>query len=184
MAAPSTTRERALQLLGTGTCSAEQVAAACGVTASAISQLLSDEVFAGEVAALRYRNLSSNTERDSRYDDMEDKLLEKLHHSIPLMVRPMEVLKAIQVINGAKRRGAAGDIAAIQQTNIVNLTLPTAIVNKFTTNMQNQVVSAGAQELLTIQSGTLLKQSKELKGITYDHQQEGIAGTLPNNSGS
>jgi len=41
---------------------------------------------------------------------------------------------------------------------VVNITLPTKAVTKFVTNINNQVIQAGEQQLLTIQSGTLMKE--------------------------
>lgn len=150
------TEERALKLLGTGV-SAEQVAAALGVTPARISQLLADETFASKVADLKYSNLLSQSERDVRADTIEDKLLTKIENLLPLMMRPMEAVKAYQVVNGAKRRGSQGLQGATANLQVVQIAMPTQIVQKFVTNIQNQVIQAGDQQLLTIQSGTLLK---------------------------
>lgn len=157
----SSVEERALILLGQGI-NSEAVAAACGVSASRISQLLSQEEFAEKVSLLRYENLQRHNSRDSAYDTLEDKLVEKLNKSLPMMFRPMEIIKAIQTINGAKRRGHSAPETIVNQQTIVNLTLPSQITQKFTTNVNNQVVSVGSdgeeQALLTMQAGTLLKQ--------------------------
>ena len=150
------TEERALKLLGTGV-SAEQVAAALGVTPARISQLLADENFASQVAELKYTNLLSHSERDSQADAIEDKLLDKIEHLLPLMMRPMEAIKAYQVINGAKRRGSQGLAGANATQTVVQIAVPVQITQKFVTSPQNQVIQAGDQELLTIQSGSLLK---------------------------
>jgi len=152
----SSTEERVLSLLGQGI-SAESVANALGVSPSRISQLLSDENFANKVAQLRYEKLQTHTKRDNAYDDIEDELLLKLKKSMPLMFRPETVLKAIQVINGAKRRGQSAPEQIVNQQNIVNILLPAHINNKFTTNINNQVIKAGEQELLTMTSGNLIK---------------------------
>lgn len=157
----SNTQERALQLLGSGI-GPEQTALALGVTTSAISQLLSEEHFAARVAELRFTNLAKHNERDTKYDQLEDSLLQKLESLLPLMMRPMEVLKAIQTINGAKRRGASAPESVINQQTIVKITLPTIAVNKYTVNSNNQVISTGVQDLLTIQSGSLLKEMQNV----------------------
>ena len=150
------TEERALKLLGTGV-SAEQVAAALGVTPARISQLLSDESFASQVADLKYSNLLSHSERDNKLDTLEDSLIQKIEMLTPLIMRPMEAIKALQIVNGAKRRGSQGLSAASPVTQVVQIAMPTQIVHKFVTNIQNQVIQTGEQQLLTIQSGTLLK---------------------------
>lgn len=159
------TESRALELLGSGA-APEQVAAACGVSVSRISQLLSDTEFAAAVADLRFQSLSKHNTRDSEYDNMEDALLERMKNLLPLMMRPMEVLRAISVINAAKRRGASAPSQVTQSgATVVNITLPQIIVDRFTnarivTNSDNQVVKAGEQDLVTMQSGTLFKQVK------------------------
>lgn len=159
----TTTESRALALLGTGL-GPEVVASALGVSISRISQLLSEETFAAEVATLRFQNLSKHNERDTKYDQMEDDLLERLKDCLPLMVRPMEILKAIQVINAAKRRGASAPEQIVHQNNVVNLVMPVQVIQKFTTNVHNQVVQTGTQSLNTLQSGSLLNLARSQTG--------------------
>jgi len=151
--------DRALTLLGQGV-PASIVASTCGVTESRISQLVSDPEFAAEVAELRFSNLQKHNERDSHYDRMEDTLLKRLEDLLPLMMRPMEVLKAIQVINAAKRRGASAPDSIVQQQTYINLTIPTTLIQKFQTNSNNHVIQAGEQTLITMQSGSLLSRVK------------------------
>ena len=156
------TAERALELLGMGVIPA-QVAAALGVDISRISQLLSDEEFAAKVAEKRFANLRKHSERDNKYDALEDELIEKLQDCLPLMHRPMEVLKAIQTINAAKRRGASAPEHITNQNQIIQLNIPNALIEKFQVNINNQVISAGNQSLETIQSGSLLDMAKSSK---------------------
>lgn len=153
--APTTTKERALSLLGYGSKPA-QVAAVCGVSESEISQLVSDPIFAQQVAELRFKNQAKHNERDNELDMMEDTLIEKMKDLLPMMHRPMEVLKAIQVINQAKRRGASSPEQLSGAQTVVTLVMPITVVQKFTTNIHNQVVRAGNDDLVTIQSSKLL----------------------------
>lgn len=159
---------RALELLGQGI-SPEHTSQAVGLSPSRISQLLSDENFAARVAELRFESLEKHNKRDANYDDLEDKLIEKMRDCLPLMVRPGEVLKAIQVINAAKRRGSSAPSSLTEKQTIVTLVMPTQIINKFSLNSHNQVVQVTAddktQPMLTIQSGTLLKQIKEKSDV-------------------
>lgn len=155
--ASTSVEERALHLLGSGV-PAESAASALGVTPSRISQLLAEESFSKKVAALRYESLQKHNRRDDKYNSLEDTLLEKLTKSLPLMVRPESILKAISIVNGAKRRGQSSPEQVTNQQNIVNIILPTIIADKFTVNADNQVISAGDHPLITMQSGNLLKQ--------------------------
>jgi hypothetical protein len=157
----TSTESRALTLLGSGI-PPETVAATLGVSASRISQLLSTTEFAAQVAELRFSNLQKHNERDSYYDEMEDKLLERMKDCLPLMMRPMEILKAIQIINAAKRRGASAPDAITAQQTIVSLTVPIQIIQKFQTTQNKQVTHAGEQELVTMQSSTLLKEIQDV----------------------
>lgn len=158
----TSTEERAIRLLGSGVNPA-QAAAALGLTEGRISQLLSDPIFASKIAELRFQNLQSHNERDSKYDSIEDKLLDSLEDLLPLMIRPQEILRAISVINNAKRRGVSAPDSVIQQQTIVNLSMPTQIIQKFTTNINNQVIKAGERDLVTIQSSTLMDKIKNSK---------------------
>lgn len=160
----SATEERALKLLGSGL-GPEVVASAVGVSTSRISQLLSDPEFSEQVAELRFTSLQKHNDRDNEYDSLEDKLLKTLKDLLPLMMRPMEVLKAIQVINAAKRRGQSAPEQITHQNQVVNLVMPTFITQKFTTNINNQVIQAGSQTLETIQSGTLLARAKKVEEV-------------------
>ena len=167
----SSTEERALQLLGSGL-GPEIVASAVGVTASRISQLLSDPEFSAEVATLRFNALQSHNERDNKYDELEDKLLESLRNCLPLMHKPLEIVRAVSVINAAKRRGASAPEHITHQNTVVNLVMPVAIIQKFTTNVTNQVIHAGEQTLETIQSSILLDtaKNKAIRSIENEHE--------------
>lgn len=147
---------RALELLGSGV-PQESVASALGVTASYISQLLSDKNFAAAVTKLKYEALTKHTERDAKYDELEDTLLGKLDKSVSLLFKPLDIMRALKIVNEAKRRGTDSKESIIAQQNIVEITMPTQIVQQFTTNVVNQVITAGDQDLTTIQSGDLLK---------------------------
>ena len=148
------TEDKALTLLGSGV-PQEAVASALGVTPGFISQLLSDESFAGKVTELKFELLSKHSARDRNYDELEDTLLARLKANASLLIRPTDIMKALQVVNGAKRRGTDTAENIVNQQNIVQLTLPSIVVHKFTTNINNQVIKTGEQELRTIQSGDL-----------------------------
>lgn len=151
----NSTEERALHLLGQGI-APETVASACGVSASRISQLLSTPEFLARVSELRFNNLEKHNITDAKYDDLESTLLEKLKDCIPLMgMEPMKLLKAVQVINAAKRRGVSAPDQITQQQTVVQLIMPNVIMQKFSTNINNQVIQAGDQTLQTIPSHML-----------------------------
>lgn len=172
MTATSTTtptEDRALSLLGQG-CGPELVASAIGVSVSRISQLLSTPEFAEKVAELRFASLVKHNERDQRADRIEDMLLEKLENVIPYITDPMKLVAAYTRINAAKRRGSSAPDAISTQTQVVALNIPSVVIQQhvkqdITVNINNQVIKAGNQDLVTVQSAqmeSLLNRSKSL----------------------
>lgn len=153
---------RILTLLGQGV-EPNIVASAIGVSESYISQLISDPVFSAQVYELRYRTLAKHSTRDQAYDETEDMLLEKLKNMIPMMFNPMQVLAAIRVINQAKRRGAGFQPASQTQAPVVALTIPVQIIQQFRKDSNNQVIEAGQQTLITVQSGNMNKLLEQRK---------------------
>lgn len=150
------TKGRILELLGNGM-SPEVVATAAGVTPSYISQLLSEEEFSKQVVQLRFNNLQAATARDKQYEDLEDKLIAKLQDLLPMMYKPHEVLRAIAIINKTVRRGASAPENMTINNTVVNLTLPTKIVNNFIKGANNQIVEVAGKTLVTIPSQDLAK---------------------------
>lgn len=186
--ARSPTDSRILQLLGAGAPNSV-VASAVGVTESYISQLISKEDFRSELQELKFNALQSHNARDAKYDSLEDKLVKQFEDNLVLIQNPMQALKALQVVNGLKRRGTSAPEAVTEQQNIVTLLIPQKIVQQFTTNINNQVVTIGDQTLQTMQSSALLNtlenkkqqrlQSKvgELLGPTIDMESFSQLGT-------
>lgn len=179
MNAVTSTETRALELLGQGIAQ-EQVALALGVTPSAISQLMAREDFAGRVQTLRYENLQKHNQRDAKLDQLEDSVIEKLTEMLPLVMKPLEAARILQVTNAAKRRGASAPEEIINTREIVNLTLPVTLVNNFRLiqTSDGQVVSAGEKDLVTIQSArlpALITQSERQGDKNGGDQQKRIA---------
>ena len=173
----TTTEDRALTLLGQGV-PPQAVANALGVDISRISQLLSQDEFAQKVVEKKFESLSKNNERDSHIDDLEDKLLKKMQDCLPFMTRPMEILKSFQILNAAKRRGQTAPESLTQKQTIIQLNIPQIILEKFQSNVHNQVIQVGSQTLVTIPSGQMLKQLEAsnalLPTITQTNQNDTI----------
>lgn len=147
-------------LLGNGV-APSAAAAAVGCEPSYVSQLLADDTFALEVSKLRVGKLQEATQRDSKWDSLEDKLLAKLDDLLPFMMRPMEVVKALAAVNAAKRRGAtAADAAATQTNNILVLQLPQAVKAHYVKNERSEVVEVAGRTLITIDGQKLLQDLK------------------------
>lgn len=179
--ARSTTDTRILNLLGQGT-PASVVAAATGVTEGYISQLLSQEDFKHEVMEAKFLSLSSHNERDASYDTLEDKLRKQFERNLPLLQRPMEILKALQVVNKLDRRGSGTADPITNQSAVVELLIPDRVVQQFTLNVNNQVINvgteSGTQVLETMQSHTLLATAQK------NSTQQSQIPQLPNSEGT
>ncbi len=150
----TSSESRALTLLGQGI-NPEMTASAVGLSVSRISQLLSDPEFAAQVSEARYKNLVKHNQRDATYDEIEDVLAQKFKDILPFMCKPMEILKGLREINALKRRGSSAPDSITQQQEVINLVMPVQIINQYRVNATNQVIQAGDQELITIQSGSL-----------------------------
>ena len=148
--------ERALKLLGQGI-DPGVVANAIGLTPAAISQMLSQDEFSKALATARYENLAAHTQRDNKYDSLEDQILEKLKESLCMIYDPMKLARLLQVVNGAKRRGTGIQELPQGQAQTIPLIMPVQIIQQFAKNIHNQVVRAGNQDLVTVQSGQMSK---------------------------
>jgi hypothetical protein len=166
----TSSESRAITLLGQGI-NPEMAAAAVGLSVSRISQLLSQEEHATAVAEARYKNLVAHSARDAKYDDLEDKLIKRLSDVLVFMTRPMEILAAIKTINGAKRRGASAPESLTTSQETVPLTMPVAILQQFSVNINNQVIKVGEKDLTTVQSGQLsrLLESRKIENVQITH---------------
>lgn len=157
----TSTEDRALSLLASGLAPA-RVAEAVGVDISRISQLMSEESFKSKLNDAKFENLNKHNEHDAELDSIESTIVRKISENIDSMYKPMELLRALQVLNAAKRRGSSAPAQITEQSTLLNLLMPVKIINNFTTNVNNQVVKAGETDLITIQASSL---ESRLKGI-------------------
>lgn len=157
---------KGLELLGSGI-SPVVVATTLGITESAVSQWLAQKEFAEQVTARRFSSLQKHASRDAKWDEIEDKLLQKMDDLIPFMYKPMEVFRALQLANAAKRRGPSAPENTHIANTVVNLSIPVQILQRFTKNSDNQVIEVegsvqeqqpkpSRQSLVTIDSNSLL----------------------------
>lgn len=144
----STNRSTLHKLLQAGASRAE-AARTLNITPSAVTQLAPQDPQDPQA-----ESIERSTQIDAQYDHIESQLLKQLERTIPLLLRPGEIARTLQIVNSAKRRGVA---AAREHTptHVLNLTLPTTIQNKFVTNSSNQVVRVGKQDLVTLPSAAV-----------------------------
>ena len=150
----NSTKEHIISLLSQGI-SAAQVAAACGVSESYVSQLRSDP----ELNELITSNSIAKTEADTKFDTTLERAelmaLEKIEKNLPF-ANMGQAMAAFRILNSARKRADAFAITADQSTNItVNLTLPAAAAAKYVVNTSNEIVEVEGQTMITATAKSL-----------------------------
>jgi hypothetical protein len=153
-------KDRIIELLGNGI-SPAVAASAVGCSESYVSQLMSDPLIAEDVANRRFANLQAHNTRDKRIDKLEDQLLDKLDQAIPMMIRPMEIMKAFTLVNAAKRRGSSAPEQVHVTNQIVQLTLPQNTAVRFKMSSAREIIEVEGQSLITMPSNQLLLEAKQ-----------------------
>lgn len=154
--------DKALALLASGL-PAVKVAEALGVDVSRISQLVSDETFSTKLSEAKYEAIAKHNNADNELDEIESKIRAKMLDTLDSVYKPMELTRMLQVVNASKRRGSGTPASITEQQQILNLVMPTKVINNFVTNINNQVIQAGTTELLTMQSSTLADKVKTME---------------------
>lgn len=147
---------KAIKLLGTGLLQVE-VARALGVTEGQVSQWMAEPDFQAQVSAEIKANFAMQSEVDSNYNATERKLSERLLQQSEYMFDPDKILKALQFVNGAKRK-----LAPLQQNPQegggvtinapVTLIFPQQVAKEFMLSPNNEVIGVDGQEVLTLPS--------------------------------
>jgi hypothetical protein len=86
-------RDRAMELLGSNM-TPSMTASILGCSEGLISQYMGEEEFATEVTKRRLKTLQATIQRDNKYDNAEDALLDKLKDLIPSMFDPLKILQS------------------------------------------------------------------------------------------
>lgn len=170
MSQDSAIRERALNYLTAGA-SQEQTAKALGVEPSTISYLMSSDVaFADAVATADLGRRQKHNKHDDLASELECDILERLKVASAGIYKPMELAKIYQIVNSGKRRGTSAP-AGVNHANqqVINISLPTTILNRIKMTSQSQIVQAGSQQLVTLQS-------KSVEGLLAAHRDTIDAG--------
>lgn len=161
----------------------ETVASAVGCSVSYISQLMSQEDFAGEVAEKRATSLQQQTIRDKSIDSIEDKVIARLEEAVDsrAFYKPNDLLRAFHILNGAKRRGTSVQAGAVMNTTVISLVIPSKVVNKFTVSPRGEVIDVAGQTLVTMPSNELINKLRTgaIKGGSGGEKYSEVAKFLP-----
>lgn len=133
-----------------------EAAKALGITPGAVTQLMEHPEVSAALETYRMAQIAQSSQIDAKYDTIELKLLEQLERVTPLLMRPGEIAQVLTRVNSAKRRGVA-HTAAAGPAKVLSLNIPVALQARFVLNGTNQVVEAGNQTLVTMQSSNIAK---------------------------
>ena len=131
-----------------------QVAAACGVDDSYISQLKADPEVQQRVAEARAEHAVTDAKFDDTLERAEALALEKIEKNLPF-ANMGQALAAFRILNGARRRK---DQFAQTEHNVsvtVALTLPQAAIPRYITNTKNEIIEVEGQTMLSATPKTL-----------------------------
>lgn len=141
-----------LELLGAGV-PAVQVASACGVSESYVSQCLADEEFSKRVTLKKSERAGQYIKHDNNIDSLEDKVLQKLERLLPLVTKPMDAARIFQTLNNAKRKSDPTSGQASSPNVIVSVELPEAAAVHFKMTAQNQVIEVEGRSMVPMPAG-------------------------------
>lgn len=136
-------KEQILSLCATNATNT-QIAQAVGVNESYVSQL--------RVLAPKAPDLKAAT-RDGIYDSIEDKLAANLNEKIAYVQKPHEIMSLLRQVNNLKRRSESvtNNPNGLNITNnVVFVTLPTTLANRFSVNSSNEVIEVNGRSLVTM----------------------------------
>lgn len=148
-----TPKEYAIQLLSKGI-PTSQVAAACGVDDSYISQLKADPEVQQQIAAMQSEHAVADSNFDETLERAETLALEKIEKNMQFATLG-QALAAFRVLNGARRRkdgfAQADNITAIT----VNLTLPATSIPQYVTNAKSEIIEVEGKTMISATPKTL-----------------------------
>lgn len=154
-----TLKGRALELLRKNIGPSE-AARVLEITPAAISQYLEDPQFRELVQDGLSIASMARVMRDRKIDELEDMALGQLEKLLPWITKPMEALKAAQVLNGMHRRSTTGEVSLQDAEKVVPLELPKYVQNvnvNLVFNTNNEVVEVNGRELRSMSAAEVQK---------------------------
>lgn len=149
-----------------------EIAASLGVTQSAIAQAAKTDAVQNLLVTAKEKQPDIARDLDSRYDAVESALLAKFEQQLnSTFLKPAELLRAMATLNGMKRRTGALNPERPPATTVVQLIMPTQIVNKMQVSPQGEIVAIDGRDLITAQPAQVQK-------LLQDSRNESIADLL------
>lgn len=157
----SSARENILKFLSLGL-PQEAVAAKLNISPGLVSQIANEAEIKQKVTEAQLKFLDAATERDQKYNELEDALLEKAKKSLPSIFKPQDILRALTAINKAERRGATSqqmaEILNKKEQAIVEIDLPERIRTKIIKSRTQEIVEVNGRKLISKDSRLLYQE--------------------------
>lgn len=167
-AALNDTQLQVLELLGKGVAPAV-VASTLDISPGYISQCQDHPVFMQELQATLLMSQLAASQRDEELDAIEDLLIEKVKSTAVYITKPMEAMKALDMINGMKRRGLGeGQTGITNNVQTVVLNLPSHIRPsevQTVVSAENEVVQVDGRNMITKSSQLVMDQLDKHKEV-------------------
>lgn len=135
-----------------------QVSQICGCTPSYVSQVAEER--AEDIAVARAIVTIQKQEIDKSLNDLEESVLERLKAVLPFETNTTVLLRALQVLNTAKRKSEPEPIVSHNTTNVANqtiLVMPTRFIQPVQT--EDSIVLNGNNEIVEIEGRPLINAS-------------------------
>ena len=157
----SSARENILKFLSLGL-PQEAVAAKLNISPGLVSQIANEAEIKQKVTEAQLKFLDAATERDQKYNELEDALLEKAKKSLPSIFKPQDILRALMAINKAERRGATSqqmaEILNKKEQAIVEIDLPERVRTKIIKSRTQEIVEVNGRKLISKDSRLLYQE--------------------------
>lgn len=157
----SAMQEKIVEMLGAGV-TPVQVARAVGCEESYVSQILAVPELHGRITELRAVRAAQYIEHDDTIEEMEKRALVRLSNAIDFL-RPMEALKAFQVLNSAKKKSDAASRQDVPTSTVVNINLPAAAITQFKLTSDKQVIEVDGRSMATMPAAKVAQMLREKK---------------------
>lgn len=148
-----TPKEHAILLLSQGISTA-QVAAACGVSESYISQLRADPEIREQIHEKRAADSLEDVKFDQSLEAAESIALEKIQRGLQF-ANMGQAIAAFRILNTAKKRTISAEQQDTSVGITVNLVLPAAAATKYVVNRQNEIVEVEGKTMISATAKTL-----------------------------
>lgn len=171
----NSTRDKAMELLGKNI-PQHTVASILGISPSRISQFMEEPDFKDQVQARLIQSTIAASNRDAKKDALEDALLTRFEDMSKFITRPMELLKALQVVSALPRRAPAIQGVQAGERTEATLTLPSFITNvevnvNFQYNTNREVVEVDGRTMQTMPMHSVLEELEQHRNTRLlEHQ--------------